>query len=231
MGAKPQSLFRLPLRFLPLIGVLGAVGGAANAWLFWIGWPVAHSVFPGLTQGIIVAGACHGALLALISVGSLPSGWFDHRLPWALGPIFRGWIAGWLSFIPIQPYVLVASNTGWWDGLGNTPDVGWSWGKVAFAVFWPMQDPGGARRPYVHFGCVALLYAGLLQFALPRTSGRLLMHVLFGTVSGVVGSIGWWWFLWQSWDCSVLHGVIWGLLVGAGVWASQQTAATRLEPS
>ena len=99
MGEQP----RITLRGLGLIGLLGSVGGAINAWLCYANFPV--PVGSGEKNGnfswhIIPAGAVHGALLAISTVALAAFLMRRNRfLRWTGIPIV-GWFSGWLSLHP-----------------------------------------------------------------------------------------------------------------------------------
>jgi hypothetical protein len=172
------------------VGVLGAMGGAVNAWLCYAGIPVPVQKFE---PGIIPGGAVHGALLALVPAAiavALAARPLALRL--AAAP-FVGWIAGVLSWIPIGRWGL---DTPWGDSL-----------------FW-IADRRGAEIlwvPFAYFGLVGLVL--YLAWALAGARRGLALSLAAGTAAGVLGSL-WWWVAWDRAFFALLHGVVWGALVG-----------------
>ena len=202
-------------RSLGLIGLLGGLGGAVNAWLCFakLPAPIMSAVNidgPSVMQfrwPIIPEGAAHGALLAIISVQA--AAWFSHVphvLRWLLLPVL-GWIAGWISWMPIM------LPGGIQDNLNILQIVGWpltmDYGR--FSAFW---------IPYLYFGLVGLLHTMLLLLWRRRVAAGSLRFLLSGIASGVVGSL-WWWISWGRWYFALIHGAMWGSLVGFGVWKAQ----------
>lgn len=185
------------LRSLWLPAVLGGLGGAINAFLCYVQQPVPIPHSAGVFKWPIVpAGALHGALLALVSVGMARL--LSPRKPlaqWFALPI-TGYLAGLVSWFPLN----VSLNFGW--GLYREWSVQTLW--------WP----------YVYFGLVGLCYYFCLVLGGRLIDTRLSMHIAIGVLSGVLGSL-WWWVSWHPWYFSLLHGSIWGTCVGFGLWRSQ----------
>jgi hypothetical protein len=178
--------------------------------------PVAASEDLRFSWHILPAGIVHGGLLALITIGSALVLWKRSlRARWAGIPLV-GWIAGWLSSIPIQLYIGSTSL-----GVG---DPGLTWQK-AWRVIWPFEfSLQSVWMPFCEFGLVAVVYhIGLLLYR-RRSPMGLAAHLLLATLSGILGSL-WWWAGWEPWYFSLLHGPIWGSLVGFGAWKSRQFAS------
>jgi hypothetical protein len=69
------------------------------------------------------------------------------------------------------------------------------------------------RDPLQAFGLVALLYYAALHRLASRSSGPL-ECALLASASGFLGSL-WWWIEIEAWYFSLIHGSIWGVLVGS----------------
>jgi hypothetical protein len=75
---------------------------------------------------------------------------------------------------------------------------------------------------------VALLY--YLAVAVHLAGDRSMTeHVACAIASGALGSL-WWWATIGPWYFSVLHGTVWGTLVGVGAWSSGRTRRLASEP-
>jgi hypothetical protein len=72
--------------------------------------------------------------------------------------------------------------------------------------------------PLQYFGFVALLYYSAVAMYLARQRS-LMAHVTLAVAAGIAGSL-WWWIVMGPWYFSVLHGAIWGTLVGVGAWSA-----------
>lgn len=197
-------------RALGVIGLFGAVGGAMNAWLCYAKIPVPAGQSFNLPWHVVPAGAAHGGLLAVIPVvfawGLSGSRW---PMRWAALPLV-GWLCGWVPFIPINLSLQVSAPFG-----AQAP-------SLIQALFWPFRsEPVEALVGlWQFFGAVGVLYyAGLNLFGvLAKTDAR--PHVALAVASGVLGSF-WWWKEMAPWYFSLLHGTIWGALVGYGVWKAR----------
>lgn len=198
---------------LGLIGLLGGAGGAINAWLCYAKLPGLAVREMDFVWAILPAGALHGGLLAVISVGAARLLREQRRrLRWAALPLM-GWLSGWIPYAPIAFYV----------HLYFVPDFGGGgWLDKLLKALWPFRlDLESLWMPWQSFGLVGAAYYALLNLFGGLTSRRLLTHLLIGSVSGILGSL-WWWILFKPWYLSLLHGTIWGSLVGFGVWKSPQ---------
>lgn len=155
---------------------------------------------------VIPAGAIHGAILAAMAFGvaeALRGKRVAVRLAAAL-PL--AWVAGYASWIPLNRSVY---------------DESWrkSWA-------WPFDQGFGSALygPLPYFGLVALvLYVCLSSW--PRPSG-LAGHLAAAVSAGILGSL-WWWIGWETWYFSILHGALWGLLVGIGAWKACATTSPQ----
>lgn len=209
---------------LALIGLFGIIGGAASTWFWYAKLPI-----PGYGDhvgwSVVPAGAIHGGLLAVFSVGVAATLWESRRLIRWLGLPLAGFLSSWFSVIPLQIY-----NTG--------PSLG----EIAWAFVWPIQvlfgglvfgmPLSGLVIPFVWFGFAGSFYYFLLNICRQLTSDRLVIHLLMGSLTGWVSSLCW--FAWAEmefspWHVHVLHGAIWGSLVGFGVWKSQQGPVKPVE--
>lgn len=205
----------MKFKALVLVGFLGGLGGAINAWWCYAKFPVPSDAFDGqFNWSIVPAGATHGALLALVCVGlaamlSKKPLW----MRWAGVPV-SGIICGWIPYIPISLYV---SSVKVWSG-----DTAVLSREDILRALWPFRpELGMLWTLFQAFGLVGAVCVLLLAGCGLLKSRRLLTHLLAGAASGCLGSF-WWWLAFRPWYFSVLHGVIWGSLVGYGVWKSQQ---------
>jgi len=205
---------KLTMRSLGLIGLLGGVGGAINAWLCYANLPVAFGDGKGpagFSWHIIPLGCAHGALLALTAVGLALLFSKGNLLVRCAGLPISGWLSGWFSLIPIHLYLAVKE-------FGVSPR------RLFAALIWPLNGSHEAAppwMPFLYFGFVGLAYYFLLNICRQLPAKKLLVHVVMGSASGSLGSL-WWWSMWKPWYFSALHGTIWGSLVGFGVWKSQR---------
>jgi len=176
----------------------GGLGGAANATLCYLKLPVPvqESTQAATFQWHIVpAGFAHGAVLALIAIMALGvMGRRNRFLAFSATP-FVAWFAGYASWIPI--------------GLSISDE------SLLHALAWPVRDGNAVSAlvgPAQSFGGVAgLLY--LLFLVAGRTAERPPVAAILATLAGALGSL-WWWIEWETWYFSLLHGGIWGSLVG-----------------
>ena len=205
---------RITVRGLGLIGLLGGLGGAINAWLCYAKLPVpiggVNIDEPSAMQfhwSVMPGGAAHGALLALIpTIAALRL----SRMTWPIKvgavPIV-GWVSGWLS----------------WSAMSVAMNLQEQGAKTLIGVFgWPLQVANEGSDalwfPYCYFGFVGLLlFVLLLSPLIEKAARRFWVSVALSVGSGVLGSL-WWWIIWGRWYFSLIHGTIWGVLVGFGVW-------------
>jgi len=185
------------------IALLGAVGGAINASLCYAEFPVAAGG-EHFKWHVIPAGAMHGAMLAALTVAC--ASWLLGKAVWArlLAAPFIGWVIAYLSWIPLNRSVF---------------DDPW---RKSFS--WPFGEgrAQGLYMAFVYFGLVAVVY--YLCLALGGLSRRGLgIHLVYGCSAGVLGSL-WWWIGWKPWYLSLIHGTVWGILVGYGSWRAVQAA-------
>jgi hypothetical protein len=180
-----------------IVGCAGALGGAINAWLVLKGIPVVMKGEPDLDWSVVPAGALHGAVLAVLPVASAFAVVNRTALIRMLTVVPVGWLAGYLSWIPIHR----------WGGQE-------SW---RHSLLWLSRLESGAAAtwaPFVYFGMVsALLYLSILWGLFDHgLAGR----VAWAIAAGVLGSL-WFWTDSQPWYFSPIHGSIWGGLVGVGI--------------
>ena len=190
---------KLNARSLGLVGLCGALGGAANA------WDVYCDSTPTLfAWHLVPAGALHGALLAVAVIGAARVLWQQSTLlRLAMVPVVS-WVAGWLSYIP----------------LGVSIEKPESPAALLSHLIWPFTSGvAGLWRPLQAFGLVTGIAYTLLAVCRGLTSRRLVIHLLIGIISGIGGSMWWWQDLGPGgWRTSLVHGCVWGALVGFGVW-------------
>ena len=187
-----------------LVTLAGALGGAINAFLCYLDWPVPAATLPmggnvHFPFAIIPGGAVHGGALALTAFGTYAlltraSLWI--RLAAAI-PV--GWVAGYLAWTAVS----VAIND---FPISNPHEV----------FFWPFgSHPVEFAEPFQNFGLVALIY--YLFLVLYLHEGRSLRaSVLCAIVAGSLGSL-WFWST-ENWYFAIIHGPIWGALVGTAAW-------------
>ncbi|MBI3324487.1 MAG: hypothetical protein HYZ92_04320 [Candidatus Omnitrophica bacterium] len=207
---------------LGLIGLLGGLGGAINAWLCYAKLPVP---IPSLIRiigdesmqfdwTVVLGGAGHGALLATIPIGAA---WYLTRVSplvsWLAIPII-GWLSGWLAWAAIMLAISVTQGPSLRDLLQA---VGWPF-------LGPQPFPDLLWTPYPYFGLVGGIYCFLLSVCAQLKRASAVHHVLSASLSGIIGSLLFW-ISSKVWWFSLLHGTIWGLLVGFGVWQAQRQAA------
>lgn len=172
----------------------GAVGGALNA---------LHALYAfreNLAWHIVPAGMVHGALLAGLSI--FCARWVaSQRLALRLTmPAVEGYFIGYVTFLPIA--------------LSAHFDLSFFWfGQEDQALYWPWWA----------FGLVASLACLAWGSARLITSRHAIAHMAAGSGAGVLGSL-WWWSSWEDSPYSLLHGTIWGCLVGLGVWQAGRRA-------
>ncbi len=147
--------------------------------------------------------------MAVIAVGF--SAWLWPRKPlvrWLSLPGV-GWLSGWLSFVPFASLAL--DNKGSLTLVKDLPSFVWPSMKITTEAL---------LLPYLCFGLVGVVYFFLLTICQGLAVKRLSVHLLLGSVSGTLGSLGFW-LPFEPWYLSVLHGTTWGTLVGLGMWKSQ----------
>jgi hypothetical protein len=182
------------------VGLCGTLGGGVNAWLCYARLPVAVDDNPTFAWHLIPAGAVHGAVLALVPFAA--SNLLANRSVWirlAAGPPLA-WAAGFVAWTPLNRS---AFDEPWLKSLGWAFHEGWT-----HALLGPLQ----------YFGLVSLLF--YLVLALPNHARSRPTHIGLAALSGIIGSL-WWWVTVGPWYFSILHGGIWGALVGAGGWAER----------
>src|SRR3989338_354650 len=176
-------------RSLGLIGLLGGLGGAINAWLCYAKMPVPVNDDPSFAWHVIPSGALHGVVLTLIPIGCARILQKKRLLIKLLFAPCVGWFSGFVSWLPLGASLKLPMY------------------EFSFEWLW---------WPYAYFGFVGLLLYVLLVFLTGCEQVRkdhLLLCLLIGIVSGSLGSL-WWWSGWRPWYFSLIHGTIWGSLVG-----------------
>ena len=104
-----------------------------------------------------------------------------------------GWVGGYTSSL-----LLSASLSGSW------PVWNWPLGKGYLGL---------TASPIAFFGLVGLLYCLWLSFVAPRRE-RLMEHIAGAGIAGIFGSLVFWVAFGDQWYVGLVHGVIWGTLVG-----------------
>jgi hypothetical protein len=156
---------------------------------------------PHFEWHVIPAGAFHGALLAAAAYAlghALAARTLRVRLAAAL-PL--AWVAGFVAWIPLNSSTF---ERPWLESL-----------------VWPFHQSwdGLLLSPLQFFGLVALVY--YVAVAWGWTKGRrLAAHVASASAAGMLGSF-WWWLAMGSWYFAILHGAIWGTLVGVAAWSAE----------
>jgi hypothetical protein len=190
-----------------MVASLGAAGGAVNAWLCVSRIPEPVHDSPTFEWVTVPAGAVHGAILGLVPVLGvfMTSEWrLIYRFLLAL-PV--GWLAGYLSWIPLDRWAL---------------DEPWR-----RSLLWPFEGKPGfdvAWTPFAYFGVVSALLFLSLCVCGSRRSG--VIQAACGSGAGVLGSL-WFWSEFQPWYFAAIHGTVWGLLVGWGVFLANQSSHAR----
>ena len=192
---------------LLLVTCLGAIGGAVNAWLCVARIPEPIHDSPGLGWLTVPAGAAHGALLGVLPVLGIlvASGWRPIYRLLLVVPV--GWLAGYVSWIPLDRWAL------------DEP-----WEK---SLLWPFQgEPwfGVTWTPFAYFGTVAALFFLCLCIWGSRQSR--VTQAACASGAGVAGSL-WFWLEFQPWYFAAIHGTVWGLLVGWGVFQTNRAGQGR----
>ena len=168
-------------------------------------WPVKVVVYDGPVKfrwHLIPAGFAHGALLAFFAVaGAVLLARLPPRWRWlgglAIYPL--AWLAGHVSWTPLGMSLSEAlDGRRLWEGMRYEAGLRW----------W--------TDPIVYFGGVSgLLCTWLL---LERRSVRPWPDVVMGCLAGTLGSLWFWSALRSTFLLSLLHGCIWGCLVGWSIW-------------
>lgn len=205
---------KITIKSLGLIGVLGGAGGLINGWLCYVKYPVAVVENETFYWPIIPLGAFHGVILAVISVGLACFFWKRKLFLCLIGLAVSGYLAGWISSIPIDYYIRFIERP-----LFSPQKV--TFNALRSLILWPFSGDSALYGPFACFGLVGSVYYFFLTLCRQLTCRRLSIHLLLGVFSGCLGSL-WWWIIYKPWYFSLIHGTIWGMLVGFGVWKSQQ---------
>lgn len=188
-----------------LPAIMGGVGGALNALFCLIKFP---AIIPGaedvLHWHILLAGFIHGSILTVIALRAahflLPK---TSAVRWA-GILGAGYAAGWISYIPLR--ISINSNQ--------------TLKEIMSAFWWPFSNGFNFDilwSPFMTFGAVTALYAFLLIRLAVRGNQTAFAHFGAAAISGVLGSFWWWNGFERPYFC-LLHGAVWAIFVGLGVW-------------
>jgi hypothetical protein len=191
-------------RAMLLLALLGGAAGAINAWLCLVQLPVPIKGID-FRWVIVPGGAVHGAVLAIVPVwvGLVVSNCRSVLRILLAAPI--GWMAGYLSWIPLDRWA-----------------IGESWRNSLLWLSRLDSGPGVIWAPFAYFGLVsALLF--LLRIRVGAVGG-VVRQVSCATVAGVMGSL-WFWIDSEPWYFAPIHGTIWGVLVGLGLARLAKTHA------
>jgi hypothetical protein len=183
---------RPPSTARQLLGVAlaGGLGGLINATLCYVDWPE-NVPLAGFHWHVIPAGLIHGSALAVLPVGA---GLLGRQLKWPLRwfvalPV--GWIVGYVSWIPLGMSIFEQPLS---EAVRFDIE---RWNET---VVGPIQMFGGVA---------ALLYLGVAHTPTRPLSGKALIVAI---TAGVLGSL--WFWIGDQWYFSLLHGAVWGCLVG-----------------
>jgi hypothetical protein len=187
------------------ITAAGGLGGGLNATLCVLGWPVPVAS-ASFRWHLIPAGIAHGGLLALAAIAGVAA---FSRTPalwrWFAAPVV-GWLGGYASWVPLEMSVFDRS--------------------LSHAIRWPAGTHplslAAAWSPLIYFGGVsALLYLWLAAGATRHSPG---LTVVGAALAASLGSLCWW-IEWGPWYFSLLHGGVWGTLVGLAALRSRTSTA------
>jgi hypothetical protein len=185
----------------------GGAGGAVNAALCYLKLPVPvqeSTQAATFHWHIIPAGLAHGAILALVAIVAFAAA--ERRtlmLAVSATPVVA-WCASYASWVPLR--------------LSISGD------PLLRVLIWPVEEgphfESTVLGPLSGFGGVAgLLYLFLLLAG--RAADRRPVAIVLAGLAGALGSL-WWWVEWETWYFSVLHGSVWGCLVGLALaWKSR----------
>ncbi len=206
-GEVPDGSGLIAHRGLLKVGAAGGVAGAINATLCYLQWPVPvrEPAVNTFHWHVVPAGFAHGATLALAAVlGLILARGLRAPIRWC-GLVVVAWVAGYLSWIPL--------------------DLSVSTHSVSQALAWPAdaESPlvSALWSPLLYFGGVAGMFYAWGLLLEHRRVRRPWGTILAAGTAGTLGSL-WWWIEWGPWYFSLLHGSLWGCLVGLAL--SRQAA-------
>lgn len=185
--------------------LFGGIGGLLNALLLWLQVPEKVADF---RMVILPCGAFHGAVLACCAVLAANVARRAGRMK-LLAWLAAGYVGGWISWIPshhlLADHPLIKSLL-WPFQIGSATDAAW--------------------RPFQYFGLVSLILAATLSLMPSAPRRAALGFRMAGVTAGILGSL-WFWSLMESharWAyLSMVHGSIWGLVVGAAISRARKT--------
>jgi hypothetical protein len=189
------------------VALAGGLGGAVNATLCYFEWPTGISN-ADFHWHIIPTGFLHGSVLALLAfVAGVNARQLKALKRWALAlPV--GWLAGYIAWIPLHMSAF------------DRP--------ASSALMWPIADTEGwfavIVSPIAYLGGVAVL---LYLWVVERPRRSVLANVMASSVAGMLGSL-WFWIIFETWYLSLVHGLIWGSLVGLALASDSVSASEPL---
>jgi hypothetical protein len=207
------------LKLLFTTTILAGLASGINAWWCFAGFPVRIMGEEKLffdwklffEWQIIPMGAIHGAIISLLIIGSSIALFKKNKILTIIFTPFIGYITGFYSYAPLM-----------W-GIAPSEKFEWSFFWNIFVIdlnrsasFYDLY------APYSIFGLVASIYYLFLCVFQLLNNKKLLYQLIIGIASGILGSL-WFWIEFSNaefWYFSLLHGTIWGVFVGYGIWAN-----------
>jgi hypothetical protein len=192
------------------ITAAGSVAGGINATLCVLDWPVPAAA-ASFRWHLIPAGMAHGGLLALAAIAGLAVSSRPRlaRWRWLAAPII-GWLGGYTSWVPLEMSIFDQSLSDAFDGRPGvpytSPSSGIRWSTLAGSApcsnLWLVSGAGRHSRKMAIFGAA---------------------------LAGSLGSLCWW-IEWSPWYFSLLHGGVWGILVGFAAVPRGRNVMTQSSP-
>jgi hypothetical protein len=225
-GGPLRSIKKIKPKQLLWIGLLGGLGGGINATLCFLDIPPIDKTWSDFAWQVIPAGAIHGFFLSALTVWLAVFCYgFRYLFRW-IGMVLSSWIIGWISFIPLQIYMDFDSYKHF---IKNQVDLHFIKEYVLPSLIWPLGgSPSNLYAPWFFFGFVGLVYYYILNIREQLNSKKLARHLVWGGLSGILGACGWWLELLHSPVLPLVHGPIWGLLVGFGIWKFKPAESKNL---
>lgn len=178
-------------QFLLILLLVGGVAGTINSLWCYYDILISNEIESLFEWYIVPAGFVHGSIVSL-SIGVYLL--FLKNLKFILKilcTLFLAWFVGYLCF-----NVIIC-------GVNGDVNLSFSF-EMSTELF---------SIPFISFGLVLIAFA-LLDSCKDKFISSDSTKVLLSTIiSGIIGSL-WWWIAYGNWHLSVLHGCIWGLLIG-----------------